>query len=98
MKDVKTEFIIHQKKFEFRNKSADLGGDICITGNLKFGTPDNYKRFTMAMNGDIMENQCKVPVVLLVMGVVINAIMSGQLPIKSFKYHTGAVANRSFTT
>jgi tetratricopeptide (TPR) repeat protein/HAMP domain-containing protein len=76
-KDVKTEFIIHQKKkFEFRNKSADLGGDICITGNLKFGTPDNYKRFTMAMNGDAMGKSMQGAGGSLVMGVVINAIMS----------------------
>ena len=48
---VTTEFIIHQKKrFEFRNKSADLGGDICITGNLKFGSPEKFRRYTMAMN------------------------------------------------
>ncbi|MCE9500761.1 MAG: hypothetical protein K8R21_09705, partial [Leptospira sp.] len=53
--NVKSEFVIKQKKnFEFRNKFADLGGDICVTGNLKFGTTDNFRRYTMAMNGDAM--------------------------------------------
>ncbi|HMV44332.1 MAG TPA: SpoIIE family protein phosphatase, partial [Leptospiraceae bacterium] len=74
---IKTDFIIRQKKkFEFRNKSADLGGDICITGNLKFGTTERFKRYTMAMNGDAMGKSMQGAGGSLVMGVVINAIMS----------------------
>ena len=76
-KAVTTEFLIHQKKkFEFRNKAADLGGDICITGNLKLGKPDNYNVYTMAMNGDAMGKSMQGAGGSLVMGVVINAIMS----------------------
>ena len=76
-KVVPTEFVIHQKKkFEFRNKAADLGGDICITGNLKLGKPDNFKVYTMAMNGDAMGKSMQGAGGSLVMGVVINAIMS----------------------
>ena len=74
---VPTEFLIHQKKkFEFRNKAADLGGDICITGNLKLGKPNDHKVYTMAMNGDAMGKSMQGAGGSLVMGVVINAIMS----------------------
>lgn len=74
---VTTEFIIHQKKrFEFRNKSADLGGDICITGNLKFGSPEKFRRYTMAMNGDAMGKSMQGAGGSLVMGVVMNSIMA----------------------
>jgi tetratricopeptide (TPR) repeat protein/HAMP domain-containing protein len=74
---VTTDFIIHQKKrFEFRNKVADLGGDICITGNLKFGTPENFRRYTMAMNGDAMGKSMQGAGGSLVMGVVMNSIMA----------------------
>ncbi|MCE9501363.1 MAG: SpoIIE family protein phosphatase, partial [Leptospira sp.] len=75
--NVKTEFIIKQKKnFEFRDKKADLGGDLCITGNLKFGTSDNFKRYTMAMNGDAMGKSMQGAGGSLVMGVVMNSIMA----------------------
>ncbi|MCE9501364.1 MAG: SpoIIE family protein phosphatase [Leptospira sp.] len=75
--NVKTEFIIKQKKsFEFRSKKADLGGDLCITGNLKFGTSDNFKRYTMAMNGDAMGKSMQGAGGSLVMGVVMNSIMA----------------------
>lgn len=74
---VPTEFLIKQKKrFEFKSKTADLGGDICITGNLKFGTPENFKTYIMAMNGDAMGKSMQGAGGSLVMGVVFNAIMS----------------------
>jgi methyl-accepting chemotaxis protein len=75
--NVKTEFIIKQKKkFEFRNRHAELGGDICITGNLKLGTPTNFKKYTMAMNGDAMGKSMQGAGGSLVMGVVMNSIMA----------------------
>ncbi|HMV43194.1 MAG TPA: SpoIIE family protein phosphatase [Leptospiraceae bacterium] len=74
---VKTEFIIKQKKqFEFKNKRAELGGDICITGNLRLGTKENYKRYTMAMNGDAMGKSMQGAGGSLVMGVMMNSIMA----------------------
>jgi tetratricopeptide (TPR) repeat protein/HAMP domain-containing protein len=74
---VPSEFFIRQKKkFEFKNKTADLGGDICITGTLKFGKPDDYKVYIMAMNGDAMGKSMQGAGGSLVMGVVFNAIMS----------------------
>jgi hypothetical protein len=74
---VKTEFIIKQKKkFSFKNREADLGGDICVTGNLKFrsefGTIENY---TMAFNGDAMGKSMQGAGGSIVMGVVLNSIM-----------------------
>lgn len=74
---VKTDFIIKQKKkFEFRKKEADLGGDICITGNLRLGTEDNFKRYIMLMNGDAMGKSMQGAGGCLVMGVIMNSIMA----------------------
>jgi HAMP domain-containing protein/tetratricopeptide (TPR) repeat protein len=74
---VPTEFLIKQKKkFEFRNRRAELGGDICITGNLKLGKPQKYKQYTMAMNGDAMGKSMQGAGGSLVMGVVMNSIMA----------------------
>lgn len=74
---VTTEFIIKQKKqFQFKNKHAELGGDICVTGNLRLGTPENFKRYIMAMNGDAMGKSMQGAGGSLVMGVVMNSIMA----------------------
>lgn len=74
---VQTNFkIIQKKKFEFRNKMADLGGDICITGNLRMGTKESYKRYLVAMNGDAMGKSMQGAGGALVMGVVMNSIMA----------------------
>lgn len=74
---VRTNFLVFQKKqFEFRNKSADLGGDICVTGNLRLGKPDNYRRYLVAMNGDAMGKSMQGAGGALVMGVVMNSIMA----------------------
>ena len=74
---VKTEFIIRQKKtFEFHNKKADLGGDICITGNLKLGTATEHSAYTMALNGDAMGKSMQGAGGSLIMGVVMNSIMA----------------------
>ncbi len=76
-RNVRTQFIIRQKKrFEFRSRQADLGGDICVTGNLKFGTPDNFQRFTMAVNADAMGKSMQGAGGSLVLGVVMNSIMA----------------------
>lgn len=76
-KKVPSEFIIRQKKqFEFRGKEADLGGDICVTGNLRFGDGQNFVRHTMVMNGDAMGKSMQGAGGSLVMGVVMNSIMA----------------------
>lgn len=75
---VKTDFLIKQKKkFNFRNKMAELGGDICVTGNLRFGQDkNNYKRYTFVMNGDAMGKSMQGAGGALVMGVMINSILA----------------------
>lgn len=75
---VKTSFIIKQKKkFSFRSKEADLGGDICITGNLKFRSKDGtIENYTMAFNGDAMGKSMQGAGGSIVMGVVMNSIMA----------------------
>ncbi|MCB1178892.1 MAG: SpoIIE family protein phosphatase, partial [Leptospiraceae bacterium] len=74
---VKTEFLVKQKKkFQFRNREAELGGDICITGNLRLGSKESFKRYTFAMNGDAMGKSMQGAGGSLVMGVVINSIMA----------------------
>lgn len=75
--NIRCDFFVHQKKtFEFRNKTGDLGGDICITGNLKLGKPDDFQRYTMVMNGDAMGKSMQGAGGSLVMGVVMNSIMA----------------------
>ena len=72
-----TDFlIIQKKKFRFRNKQSDLGGDICITGNLRLGAPDDFRRYIFALNGDAMGKSMQGAGGSLVMGVVVNAILA----------------------
>lgn len=75
---VPTDFIIMQKKkFEFRGKQADLGGDICVTGNLRLGqSEENFRRYIVAINGDAMGKSMQGAGGSLVMGVVVNSIMA----------------------
>lgn len=74
---VTTEFLIEQKKqFEFRKKSAELGGDICVTGTLRLGKPNDFKRYIVAVNGDAMGKSMQGAGGSLVMGVVLNTIMA----------------------
>ncbi|GIX42415.1 MAG: hypothetical protein KatS3mg129_2148 [Leptospiraceae bacterium] len=75
---VPTEFIVKQyKEFEFRGKTSEIGGDICVTGNLRLGKSlDTAKRFIVAMNGDAMGKSTQGAGGALVMGVVMNAIMA----------------------
>ena len=45
---VLTEFYISQKKkFEFRNKKSELGGDICITDTIRFWTENIFHIFNI---------------------------------------------------
>ena len=74
---VNTRFLLEQKKkFEFRNKSADLGGDICVTGNLRLGSQENFRRYVVAVNGDAMGKSMQGAGGAIVMGVVVNSIMA----------------------
>jgi serine phosphatase RsbU (regulator of sigma subunit) len=72
---IKTEFHIEQKKkFKFRKYNAEIGGDICITGNLRFG--DGKHRNLMFVNGDAMGKSMQGAWGAIVMGTAINSIMN----------------------
>jgi tetratricopeptide (TPR) repeat protein len=74
-KNIRTEFIIEQKKkFEFKNKSSELGGDICITGNLRFG--DGKNRHVFFFNGDAMGKSMQGAGGAIVAGTVLNNILA----------------------
>ncbi|WCL48984.1 SpoIIE family protein phosphatase [Leptospira sp. GIMC2001] len=76
-KFIQTDFFVKQKKtFEFRKKTGDLGGDISVTGNLKLGGSENFRRYTVAINGDAMGKSMQGAGGSLVMGVVMNSIMA----------------------
>ncbi|MBW7857671.1 MAG: SpoIIE family protein phosphatase [Leptonema sp. (in: Bacteria)] len=70
---VATSFLLNQKKkFKFKNKEAELGGDLVITGNLNF----SGSQATMFFNGDAMGKSMQGAGGALVMGALINAIMA----------------------
>lgn len=74
---IKTSFYLEQKKrFEFRNKPGDLGGDCCVTGNLRLGADHDFRRYIVAANGDAMGKSMQGAGGSLVMGVVMNSILA----------------------
>ncbi len=69
---VRTDFILRQKKkFQFRGRPGELGGDLCITGNLIL----QNRPCTMFLNADAMGKSMQGAGGALVMGTVVNAIM-----------------------
>ncbi len=67
-----TEFVVYQyKNFLFKNKRQQLGGDICITGNIIFGK----QKYTVFFNGDAMGKSIQGSNGALVMGTAINSII-----------------------
>jgi hypothetical protein len=70
---IKTEFLINQKKkFEFNKNKEELGGDLCITGNLNF----SGHRYTVFFNGDAMGKSMQGAGGAIVMGSILNSIMA----------------------
>ncbi|PJZ69757.1 serine/threonine protein phosphatase [Leptospira perolatii] len=73
--EVSTSFYIEQKKkFVFKNRESELGGDICISGNLLFG-PDK-ERWIMFLNGDAMGKSMQGAGGAIVLGTAMNNIMT----------------------
>ncbi|MBU45193.1 MAG: hypothetical protein CMN76_18420 [Spirochaetaceae bacterium] len=69
---VSTDFLLKQKKaFRFRRWEAELGGDLCVSGNIKF----NGMRWVMFFNGDAMGKSMQGAGGALVMGSIVNSIM-----------------------
>jgi hypothetical protein len=74
-KNVKTEFYVEQKKrFQFKNRNSELGGDICISGNLRFG--DGKDRYVFFFNGDAMGKSMQGAGGAIVAGTVVNSILA----------------------
>ena len=70
--NIRTDFLIRQKKqFLFRSKPGELGGDLCVTGNLRL----QGRRYVMFLNADAMGKSMQGAGGALVMGTVINSIM-----------------------
>ncbi|MEM7184709.1 MAG: PP2C family protein-serine/threonine phosphatase, partial [Spirochaetota bacterium] len=71
---VKSTFYIEQKKkFEFRDRKSELGGDLCITGNLRFYNEQN--RYVFFFNGDAMGKSMQGAGGAIVAGTVVNNIL-----------------------
>lgn len=71
--DVTTDFVIIQKKsFLFKDRHYQLGGDLCVSGNMLF----NGQRFTLFFNGDAMGKSVQGAGGALVMGTVLNSIIA----------------------
>lgn len=69
-----TIYIEQKKKFSFRNKSSEVGGDICITGNLRFQS--YHSRHVFFMNGDAMGKSMQGAGGAIVLGTAVNNILS----------------------
>lgn len=63
-----------KKKFIFRERHAEIGGDICITGNLKFGP--KAESWIMFANGDAMGKSMQGAGGAIVLGTSLNNIMA----------------------
>lgn len=74
---IKTDFFIKQKnQFQFGDKAAEFGGDLCITGNLRFGHHKQYSNCIFAMNADAGNQSFHGAGGALILGVVVNSILS----------------------
>ncbi|HMV41300.1 MAG TPA: SpoIIE family protein phosphatase [Leptospiraceae bacterium] len=69
---IKIEFFIKQKKtFEFKNKTYEIGGDMCIANNIKL----RGKNYCVFINGDAMGKSIQGAGGALVLGVVFRSII-----------------------
>ncbi len=67
------KILIHQKKkFEFKNKIHEIGGDICISESIYL----KGKKYTAFVNGDAMGKSIQGAGGALVLGVVFKSILS----------------------
>ncbi|PJZ71565.1 stage II sporulation protein E [Leptospira perolatii] len=74
-KFVSTSFYIEQKKkFNFRNKDSELGGDLCISGDLLFG--NKKELWTVFLNADAMGKSMQGAGGAIVLGTAMNNILT----------------------
>lgn len=71
-KNILTEvFLSQKKKFEFRKKQFEIGGDLNLTNNIQL----NGKNYTLFINGDAMGKSMQGAGGSLVFGVIIRTIL-----------------------
>lgn len=75
---ITTDFFLRQKKqFEFGKRSGEIGGDICITGNLRIGSSfTEHSRYTVFLNADAMGKSLQGAGGAIIAGVLMNSIMA----------------------
>ncbi len=69
-------YLEQKKKFNFRGKESELGGDICITGNLRFASEGKDVRHVVFVNGDAMGKSMQGAGGAIVLGTAMNNIMA----------------------
>ena len=71
-KKIKIDFYIKQKKnFQFKNKTYEIGGDMCIANNIQL----RGKNYCVFINGDAMGKSIQGAGGALVLGVVFRSII-----------------------
>ncbi|TGK78252.1 stage II sporulation protein E [Leptospira noumeaensis] len=71
--EIKIETYVNQKKkFQFRGKDGEIGGDICVVGTVQL----EYGDYTVFANGDAMGKSIQGAGGALVFGVVFQAVLS----------------------
>ena len=70
---VRTTFALEQyKKFNFRRKDSEIGGDLCLTDNIELGK----KRWVVFVNGDAMGNSIQGAGGIVLLGATLKAFLS----------------------
>ena len=67
-------YIEQKKKFTFKNRNSEIGGDICICGNLSFGDPG--EKWIVFFNADAMGKSMQGAGGAIVIGTAMNNILS----------------------
>lgn len=65
-------YVDQKKKFQFRGKNGEIGGDICIVGSIHLESGE----YTVFVNGDAMGKSIQGAGGALVLGVVFQAVLS----------------------
>ncbi len=87
-KKIKIDFFIKQKKsFVFKDKTYELGGDICIANNINL----RGKNYCVFINGDAMGKSIQGAGGALVLGVVFRSIIERS---KTFKQNMDLLPER----
>ncbi len=72
-------YLSQKKKFNFRHRSGDIGGDVCIARNIQL----HNKNYVAFVNADAMGKSLQGAGGALVMGVVFNAFVARTMILKS---------------